>query len=269
MDGKIHSAISYLKHRLLAGSGGHGVHSPFAYSLCENVFYNRSSYYGFRRLEEIRQQLLTNENPINAGKFGAGSRTFPGSIRRVKHIAQHGISPARQSQQLFRLANVMGATTCIELGTSLGLNTLYLALQNTSGKVITVEGSAALHAFAKDLARTNGASNVEFIHAPFNEALPKIVDELAELPLSQVTLAYIDGDHSFAPTMDYFETLLPLARGNNVFVFDDIYWSKAMTKAWKLIQAHPAVRMSIDTFYAGFVFFNPDIRQKVSLRLSV
>ena len=45
-------------------------------------------------------------------------------------------------------------------------------------------------------------------------------------------------------------------------IFDDIYWSKGMTEAWKTIIKHPSVSLSIDTFFWGIVFFNKDIEKE-------
>ena len=83
------------------------------------------------------------------------------------------------------------------------------------------------------------------------------------------TLVYIDGDHTYEAATRYFEKLLPLAKDHNVFVFDDIYWSEDMTRAWNEISAHPAVRLSIDTFYSGYLFFQKDIQEKISYRLLI
>jgi len=51
---------------------------------------------------------------------------------------------------------------------------------------------------------------------------------------------------------------LPLTHNNSIFIFDDIYWSQEMQKAWKEIQQHPEVRVTIDTFYWGLVFFRKE-----------
>lgn len=264
MGDRAHSIISYLRHRLVATSGGHGVHSPFVYALCENVFYSRERFYHFDELEKVRGLLLQDKTIIHAGNFGAGSKTFRGPERRVKDIASHGISGRRKSERLYRLANFIGATTCIELGTSLGVNTLYLARQNPSGKVVTIEGSSDLYDIAQKLARLRGITNIEFINGTFEASLPSVIDSA-----SGITLVYIDGDHSLEGTLKYFELLRPLACGKNVFVFDDLYWSREMTRAWNRIAADPAVTLAIDTYFEGYVFFSREIMEKVSYRIAL
>ena len=51
---------------------------------------------------------------------------------------------------------------------------------------------------------------------------------------------------------------LPLAHNDSVFIFDDIHWSKGMEEAWEEIKAHPRVRVTIDSFFWGIVFFRQE-----------
>ncbi|MCM4161737.1 class I SAM-dependent methyltransferase [Antarcticibacterium flavum] len=71
-------------------------------------------------------------------------------------------------------------------------------------------------------------------------------------------LIYFDGNHSKEATLKYFEQLLPLAHNDSVFIFDDIHWSKGMEEAWAEIKGHPRVRVSIDSFFWGIVFFRKE-----------
>ena len=71
-------------------------------------------------------------------------------------------------------------------------------------------------------------------------------------------LIYFDGNHQKEATLHYFEKLLPMAHNDSVFIFDDIHWSREMEEAWDQIKAHPQVRVSIDTFYWGLVFFRKE-----------
>ena len=61
--------------------------------------------------------------------------------------------------------------------------------------------------------------------------------------------------------------ILSLSHAKTVLVFDDIHWSKGMEDAWKMIQNHPKVYLSIDLFYCGLIFFQSDHNQKTALKL--
>ncbi|MDR9458281.1 MAG: class I SAM-dependent methyltransferase [Salegentibacter sp.] len=81
-------------------------------------------------------------------------------------------------------------------------------------------------------------------------------------------LIYFDGHHTKEATLKYFELLLPTAHNDSVFVFDDIHWSRGMEEAWDIIKKHPEVRVSIDTFHLGLIFFRKEqVKQDFIIRL--
>jgi predicted O-methyltransferase YrrM len=73
--------------------------------------------------------------------------------------------------------------------------------------------------------------------------------------MQTLDLVFFDGNHRYQPTMNYFNLCLKKANENSVFVFDDIYWSNEMTKAWEEIKNHKDVTVTIDLFSVGLVFF--------------
>lgn len=259
----LHQATHFVRHFFSAKRRGHGVHSPFAYQLCENVFYNHHHFYDFEKLDVQRQNLLRNNESLEVQDFGAGSKAFAGTMRKVKDIAAKGISSKQQCELLYRLMNFMNCRFSLELGTSLGLNTLYMANVKKNARVISVEGSTALYAFAKQLATDNSVNNIEFINARFDDALPALVNNY------NFDLIYIDGNHTYDATLSYFKQLLPATNLNSVFVFDDIYWSPGMTAAWEELKKQPSVTLSVDLFYFGILFFKPELKETVHLKMYI
>jgi len=260
----LHQIISFVKHFITAKRGGHNVHSPFAYKLCEEVFYNNNVFYDFENLSLVREQLLKNTTSLQIDDFGAGSKAFKSNTRNVNAIAKYGISNPIQSRLFYKLINFLNCKVSVELGTSLGLNTLYLANANKNGTVHTFEGSTELSYFAKKLADENRCENIKFINAEFDEALPIFFKQN-----NTVDFFYVDGNHTCQATLDYFNLALNHKTDNSVFVFDDIYWSADMTKAWEEIKKNKKVSLSIDTFYFGLVFFKPEFKEKVDLKLFI
>lgn len=258
----LYTALHYIRHFIVAKRAGHGVHSPFVYRLCEQVFYNTDQFYVFDKLDQIRRQLLQTNQELLIEDYGAGSKTLKKNIRNISAIAANGISSKTKSECLFRLVQHLQLKTIIELGTSVGLNSLYLAAAVERGQVISIEGSASLHQFAKQLAEKNAFSFVQYVKGKFDDVLPEILSAQ-----QTIDFVYIDGNHLETATLNYFELLLPHLHDNSVLVFDDIYWSKGMTKAWKKISLHPQVRLSLDLFSMGIVFFNKDIKEKQLLNL--
>lgn len=259
-----HQIKNFVRHFFTAKRNGHGVHSPFAYQLCEEVFYNKNKFYYFEELNTIRNLLLTNETEIIVEDFGAGSKTFNSNKRRINALAKNGISTNKQSEILFKLLNFLNCKSSIELGTSLGLNTLYLALANKYGEVKSIEGSKNLFDFATSLSEKNNIHNIKFIHSTFDKALPMLLTEINSLDFF-----YVDGNHTYEATITYFKQALTKKNNQSVFVFDDIYWSKEMTEAWRFIINHEEVTLSIDAFYFGFVFFRKEISSKTNLKFYI
>lgn len=251
----------YIIHFLTAKRRGHGVHSPFAYRLCEEVFYNRDSFYHFNTLNKLRELLQMNETVLEIEDLGAGSKTFKSKQRKVKDIASRGISSVKQSELLYKLSNFLNCKTSVELGTSLGLNTLYLASVNKKSSVFTIEGSHNLSEFAKKLAQNLELNNIHFLQGNFDQAFPLLLKSI-----DPIDLLYVDGNHTYDATLRYFEMALSKKHEHSVFVFDDIYWSEDMTSAWKQIKGHVEVSLSVDTFYTGLVFFNTEIKEKRNLK---
>ena len=254
--------LPFISHYLTASRKGHSIHSPFAYTLCEEVFYNTAGFYDFVRLAEIRRRLLADKTVLHVSDRGAGSRRMKGDARRVCDIARHALSTRRKSESLYRLVHFLNAAHSIEIGTSLGLTGLYLARANPAGRVHSLEGSEALCAFANALAVDEGAANLDIVCGAFDDTLAVTLERMPRLDL-----AYLDGNHTREATMKYFGMCLARRHDGTVMVVDDINWSPGMQAAWREIREQPMVTLTIDAFYTGYVFFRKDIREKQHLKI--
>ncbi|WP_130735561.1 O-methyltransferase [Flavobacterium sp. J27] len=237
----------------------HGVHSPFVYNVITKCFYDNSKYSEYTTLKNYRKALLENKNTIEVTDFGAGSRVFKSNIRIIAAIAKNaGITP-KNAQLLFRIVQYFQPETILEIGTSLGLATSALSLGAENSKITTLEGCPTTLSVAKDhlTNSTIKAKNIEFINTEFT----KYLSSNNHQPVTY-NLIYFDGNHSKKATLAYFEALLPTVTNNSVWIFDDIHWSKDMEEAWKIIQNHPKVTVTIDTFQWGIVFFRQEQKKE-------
>jgi len=240
---------SYLKF-LWNSKNEHAVHSPFVFNLLTKCFYDKKRKPEYRILENYRKSLLRNKNFIEVTDFGAGSKVFNSNRRQISKIAKMaGISPKR-AELLFRVTNYFQPETILEIGTSLGLATSALALGSPNSKVITIEGCPNTANIAKNQLDEFDCKNVENVISEFEAFL--ISENLQD---SIYNLIYFDGNHSKKATLAYFEILLPTINNDSVWIFDDIHWSQEMEEAWEIIKNHPKVKVTIDTFQWGFVFF--------------
>lgn len=256
--------ISYIQHFLKATRKGHGVHSPFVYSLCEEVFYNSNSFYDFEKLKKTREKLSHNKTLLKIEDLGAGSKAMHNENRKVASILKKGNSSIKQAELLYRLINYIKPVQVIELGTSLGMTTLYLCSADPAKKVYSLEGSQALVDHAKKILESHYIKNCELIKGNFDETFPALLDKL---PAGG--LLYFDGNHTYEATLRYFQQALKKKNADSVFIFDDIYWSEGMQKAWMEIKSHPSVKLSIDAWHFGLVFFKEEIKEKIDLKILI
>lgn len=264
MYGPLTLAFKYLRYWLTAANGkGHGVHSPFVFEFITRVLNDKRRFYAFDGIEKIRTQLLSNHSTIEIQDFGAGSRVAKTNTRKVSDVAKGSLKPAKYSQLLFRMIDYYGPSQIMELGTSLGITTAYLASANTNAKVTTFEGSATIAQIARQNYGSLGLANISLLEGNFDDQLPKWLAHN-----KKVDFAFIDGNHAYKPTIAYFEALLDVVEDHSILVFDDIHWSREMEAAWAQISAHPRVTLSIDLFFIGIVFFRKEFAQKqqVSIR---
>jgi len=248
--------LTYLNYRLTAFTE-HDLHSPFLYNFYMELIKNEFPFGDFGELNLARIALLKDSTAINYEDLGAGSKKLSTDTRLVKHIATHGIAQKKQAEFLYRLINKFTPATIVELGTSIGLTTLYLAKASPRSDVYTIEGCPDLVTFSEKLFKEHQAKNIQNISGNFDTAFPKLLQSLNHLDL-----LYIDGNHAYEPTMRYFNMALEKKNANSIFVFDDIYWSEGMQRAWKEICAHPDVTLSMDLFYFGIVFFRKEQKNK-------
>ena len=264
MYGHFTLALKYVRYLYTAANGkGHGVHSPFVFEFITRVLNDRRNFYAFDTIEKIRLDLLSNHNTIEIEDFGAGSRVAKTNTRKISAVAKGSLKPAKYSQLLFRMIDFYAPKQIIELGTSLGITTAYLASANPAARVTTFEGSTAVAQIAGQNHQLLGIKNIILLEGNFDTQLPKWLEQH-----KSIDFAFIDGNHAFKPTLAYFEALLEVVHENSILVFDDIHWSAEMEQAWAQISVHPRVTLSIDLFFIGIVFFRKEFAQKqqVSIR---
>lgn len=258
MKDKFNAILSYVKHFVNA-STIHNVHSPFLFELLLFMFDPENDDPAFAKIEAQRQKLLSNSQKITLTDFGAGSAKNNAKRKTISEIARSALSPAKQCRAMFRIAKFLEAKNILEMGTSLGISTMYLAAEGHR-HVTAMEGDLNILEYAKGIASALSLPNIEFIEGPFVNTLPKVVDSH-----SQMDLIFIDGHHAEKPTIQYFEMLQPLVHDNTVIIVDDIYWSKGMQNAWEVLKDDGRITQSVDLFYYGILFFRKEFLAKEHL----
>lgn len=255
-----HLAKSYV--RFLWNSGNqHGLHSPFVFDLVTKCFYNKENRKSYQVLSAHREALAKDTREISVEDFGSGSRVLKSNVRAVNAIAKNaGISPKR-AELLNRIVDYFQVEEVLEIGTSVGLATMALAVDNNKAKITTVEGCPQTAAIATEYFSRFGISTIISEVEKFENFIKDIPTE------KKYDLIYFDGNHTKEATIAYYKSLLKTTHNNSVWIFDDIHWSAEMTEAWNFIKNQPEVTVTIDTFEWGFVFFRKEqVKQHFVIR---
>lgn len=251
-------AKKYVHYFFKAGNGkGHGIHSPFVFKFITDILNDKKKYPAYEIIEPIRQHLLQQKKTIEVQDYGAGSRIITTKRRIIKDIAASSLKPRKYAQLLYRIVQYFEPENIIEIGTSFGITTCYLALANKRSKVITFEGSDEIATIALQNFQLIGLKNIQLIKGNFNETLKTALPSI-----KMADLAFIDGNHTKTATLNYFSILKQVSNEASIFIFDDIHWSEEMDQAWNEIKKDSDVTLTIDLFFIGIVFFNKDFKVK-------
>lgn len=250
----MYELISYLGY-WLKRSEAHGLHAPFVFDLYTKVIGKKPLLE--KDIEVLRANLKKDHSAFSLKDYGAGSKLKFAKKRSIANITKTSSTPAKFSALLRDLVDYLNYSQIIELGTSLGINSLYLSITPQS-KLTTFEGDPTLAGLAQSHFQQFKRSNVQLIEGNIDQTLPEFLKNTNEA----IDLAYIDANHRFQPTMRYYEAIYKRLRPNGMIVIDDIHWSKEMYAAWKTIKERPEVTLSIDLFEAGLLYFDVKLEKQ-------
>ena len=173
-----------------------------------------------------------------------------GNLRKISGIARFSSVPPKYGRLLTNMAASFGGNGVLELGTSLGISTMYLAAGQKDGKVYTIEGCPETLSVAKENFSHCGFSGIRSFSGSFDEMIPEFSKE-------GVTpgLIFIDGDHRKEPVLRYYEKVKKISCDDTVIILDDIHTSSEMGEAWDEIKKDRDASTTIDINRFGMVFF--------------
>ena len=234
-----HQLKAYIRH-WLTSVDNHSIHSPFFFDFYNKVIRDQSDPDRFIEIEKLRANLLVNSSEIEVQDFGAGSKKLNATKRKLKDIASTSLTPQKLARLYHNIINYQEAKNVVELGTSLGVTTLYLAKREKC-QVTTFEGS---HSVA-NVALTNfeyfDTHNIELIEGAIHSTLPEFVQNPAK-----INFVLMDANHRYEPTLHYFDLMMRRLDEKSIVVMDDIHWSEEMERAWNELRDSQLVYGSID-----------------------
>jgi len=207
--------------------------------------------------EKLRKELLSISDEITIRDFGAGAANNAESTKKVKDIVKNSAKSRKYASLLYRIFRYYNVRKALELGTSAGISSMYMASAMPHGRLITVEGSPEIAKLALENFNRIGFKNISQVVGNFDDVLKEILQKEQSFDC-----VFFDGNHREEATLRYFEQCLPFVHNDTVFIFDDINWSGEMKRAWQNIKEHSSVRVTIDLYFLGIVFFRKELSKE-------
>jgi len=241
---------------LFNSTNQHGIHPPFLYQFVTKCLYKRISNANLKRLKENRKSILNSNEMLNVQDFGAGSKKMKKITRTVAEMGKKSGMLLHQSKLMNKIVDYFKVESVLELGTSVGLGSIAMATNSAAVKIDTVEACTNTSRLAKSNLEALNLDNIQVHNKEFQSFLNSLNHQ------KKFDLIYIDGNHQKEATLSYFKQLKQHIHQNSILIFDDIYWSPDMLEAWQGIIKDKDVKLSIDLYFWGIIFFKPELTKQ-------
>jgi predicted O-methyltransferase YrrM len=229
-------------------SSGHRIHSPFIYEFTREVLYIRIKNNELKQIDDYIRKQKMNNTYVTMTDLGAVSKWTKYDWRKIRDIVSYSSSNKKKGKFLYSFTRWFSPDKIIELGTCVGIGTMYLSKGSPRSEIITVEGNNALADIAIEGFNSIDCHNISLVKGNFDDVLQTL-----QKSLQGRVLVYMDGNHQYIPTMKYFDFFYSVMK-DGCIIIDDIRWSPEMKKAWHQIINRNDVFISIDLFNKGLVF---------------
>ena len=170
--------------------------------------------------------------------------------RKVGAIASTSLKPVKYARLLHRMVRYYQPSVIVELGTSFGISTSYMAKGNPSAGCIRWKERPRLH---PSLHNNSGIRTPGMYNWP-KESSPLYYRESC-MKFRRLILLSSTGTTSTGRHSTTFQKLRARSHQRTIMVFDDIHWSRGYGGCLEQDRDDPAVTLSIDLFI-GIVFFD-------------
>ena len=255
MQSQIRYFIKYLKYYLFSKhKKGHGIHSPFLFNLIQNVFNKNIIDTNLQKVFKLHDQYKKSKELIEFNEIGAGSSYKTTKKQTIGLIVKRSSINKKYGKLIYDLVQYFDCKDILELGTSVGISTLYIAQAAKKSKFTTIEGVSEKIEIARKITGGCNHKQINFVCEDFDKILSSVLHKF-----DKFDFVFFDGNHTKQSTINYFKICLDKIHNETVFVFDDIHWSKEMEEAWNYIKKHEKVRLSVDLFRMGLIFFKKEL----------
>jgi predicted O-methyltransferase YrrM len=196
------------------------------------VIRERAGYYRLEEIEALRKALLLDKvlirqpNPCN------------GAL-------------------LFRLTVYLRPKSILQVGTSLGLSSLFLASTRPGLRCFALEPVAQIAAVTRMICERADLTAVTVRTGHYADMLPDVLHTM-----ETIDLLYLNGRYEhIEDARQVWALCLPFLEDNAVIVCEGLRRA-SIRHLWKELCAHPQVTATIDLFSLGIAFVSPKLHKK-------
>jgi len=247
--------LEYMKHLFYRWHRkGRHIHSPYLFAFVHDVVFNAPKTLIPLKIREVHQSLRSDRTliPLNSG--GARSAMGKSENRTIRSFVRGSSVTEKYGALLHRITHWFHPEMIIELGTGLGISSIYLAAGSPDTPMHTIEGNSHRVEFATGLIKRCELNGVKVHRGDLDKKLMELITDI-----DGRFVAFVDGNHHYDPTVKYVESLVAKAGDEAVIIMDDIYWSRGMYRAWKEVISWPEVKVSIDLYHMGILLLRQDL----------
>lgn len=198
----------------------HGTHSPFVYKLLEEVIYSKSNYYAYENIEALKKQILQEKNSFSLS---------PSFLNKYYFL-------------LFRLINQFKPENILLAGTTDPLVIISVALPRPSAKVFVYPFKLSSEGIRMKFFKEYGLNHAE------------LIDD-SVLENSHFEFIFFNLQYRIQELRSLVKKVLTTVKPSSVFIFGGIQYSEEGRNFWEEIKKQPEVKVSIDLFQFGILFF--------------
>ena len=210
-----------------------------------------------KKIISFSKSLKQSNQVIETIDLGKGSTVTQLRKRKVCDIAKNSSVNKKIGRIIHNLSKFNNAKNILEMGTSLGISTVYLSTASSCSKVTTLEGCENTSNIASNNFTRFSFDNINLIKGNFSFTLDEVLEKTESFDL-----IFFDGNHSKIDTLSYFNKCLKKINSKSIFVFDDINWSIEMKSAWNQIIKNDMVTLSFSFMRVGVLFFKKDLKNR-------
>lgn len=222
----------------MASTNHHGIHSPFVFGLVTRCFYDRKKHPAYGQLTSYRKKWY---EVIQESKTrSSGSREE--AIWKMDE---------KEARLLNRMVRYLNCRQILQLGGPSGYKTAALSLMNSVNILNVLPNRDALDVSQRFI-QILGQGPVRLVASNLEAKLQALASK--EQPES-FDLVFMDAGIKHTQILQLVDLLLPLVHNDTVVVVEGIHRSPEMQKIWNDLCRKTQVRVSIDIFRWGLIFF--------------